>query len=137
MTQAQTSLLQLAAEGYRRAAVYFPDSDCVEYVKEDGFVIYDRVDEFLTLIYDDTKVIPVGFKLKGFKHVFDKHLKTQFKLRDEQFVELVSAIEAICTQLGEDLFTNERRANAYRVAIKLADNDNVKLSGMSMSLKAA
>ena len=74
MTLANTP--QHAAGGYSPAAVYFADSDCVEYVKEDNFVIYHHVDDFLTIMVDETKIIPVGFKLKGFKSVFNMHLKS-------------------------------------------------------------
>lgn len=111
------------------AAVYFMDSDCVEYVKEDSFCVYDRVDPFLTLIYDSTKINLVGFKLKGFKHIFKTRMKSLFKLNDEQFVHMVSVIEAICTEIGEDLFNDERVKRAYQAATKLAANDNVRLRG--------
>jgi hypothetical protein len=120
---------QRAADGYVPAAVYFEDSDCVEYVREDNFVIYDRIDDFLTLIYDETKIIPVGFKLKGFKHVFDTHLKSLFELNDKQFLSLATAIEAICAEIGDELFADDGRTRAYKAAHKLAANDNVRLHG--------
>jgi hypothetical protein len=122
---------------YKPVAVYFLDSDCVEYVKEDAFCIYERVDDFLTLVFDETKINLVGFKLKGFKYVFDKHLKPLFKLHDDQFIDLVSAIEVVFTQVGDKMFAdgNEERVRAYKAALKLAANDNVKLSGIF--LKAA
>src|SRR3954464_3367044 len=81
-----------------RGADCFPsitDSDCGEYLKEDSFVIYHRVDDFLTIIFDETKIVPVGFKLKGFKHVFNMHLKSRFELIDKQFLLLAAAIEAV------------------------------------------
>jgi len=118
-----------AAGGYSPAAVYFADSDCVEYVKEDNFVIYHRVDDFLTIIFDETKIIPIGFKLKGFRHVFNMHLKSLFELNDKQFLELAKAIEAVCTELGDELFADDERTRWYKAARKLAANDNVKLYG--------
>jgi hypothetical protein len=121
---------------YKPLAVYFLDSDCVEYVKEDAFCIYDRVDEFLTLVFDETKFNLVGFKLKGFKCIFDKHLKPLFKLHDYQFIDLVSVIEAVFTEIGDKMFDgDDERKRAYKAALKLAANDNVKLSGVF--LKAA
>src|SRR5712664_114523 len=107
MTLANTP--QHPAGGYSPAAVYFSDSDCVEYVKEDNFVVYHRVDNFLTIIFDETKIIPVGFKLKGFKHVFNMHLKSLFELNDKQFLLLATAIEAVCTELGDALFADDER----------------------------
>jgi hypothetical protein len=127
MTLANTP--QHAAGGYSPAAVYFADSDCVEYVKEDNFVIYHRVDDFLTIIFDETKIIPVGFKLKGFRHVFNTHLQSLFELNDKQFLELAKAIEAVCSELGEALFADDERTRWYNAARKLAANDNVKLYG--------
>lgn len=120
-----TALSQTAP--YIPVAVYFAESDCVEYVKEDTFCVYDRVDNFLTLIHDATKTRLIGFKLKGFKSVFNTHLKPLYKLNDEQFVNMVSAIEAICTELGEEVFSEERVERAYRAALDLAANDNVQL----------
>ena len=119
--------LPLPTEPYKPVAVYFADSDCVEYVKEDTFCVYDRVDHFLTLVYDSTKTRLIGLKLKGFKSVFNTHLKSLYKLNDEQFIYLVSAIEAVCTKLGDQLFTDPRVENAYRAARDLAANDNVQL----------
>jgi hypothetical protein len=122
---------------YVRTAVYFMDSDCVEYVKEDAFCTYERVDGFLTLILDETRYNLVGFKLKGFKHIFEQHLKPLFELHDMQFIDLVSAIEMVFTTVGNTIFEgrDERRAAAYKAALKLATNDNVRLSGAF--LKAA
>jgi hypothetical protein len=91
MPEPLNGLEMLNAE-FQRRAVYFGDSDCVEYVKEDSFAIYERVDDFLTLIFDETKYNLVGFKLKGFRHFFDHHLKPLFKLNDEQFMNVVSVL---------------------------------------------
>jgi hypothetical protein len=135
MTLANTP--QHAAGGYSPAAVYFSDSDCVEYVKEDNFVIYHRVDDFLTIIFDETKIIPVGFQLKGFRHVFNTHLKSLFELNDKQFLVLASAIEAVCTELGDTLFADDERTRWYKAARKLAANDNVKLYGSFFQKQAA
>jgi hypothetical protein len=112
-------------------AVYFSDSDCVEYVKEDSFSIYERVDEFLTLIFDETKIQLIGFKLKGFKFVYNKRLKPLMQLNDNQFLALVSAIEAVCTVIGEQLIADDDRARAYKAVLKLAANDNVRLYGFA------
>jgi hypothetical protein len=122
---------------YIPQAVYFLDSDCVEYVKEDAFCIYQRVDDFLTLIFDQTKYNLVGFKLKGFKYVFEAHLKPLFELHDRQFIDLVSVIEAVFSKAGDRLFSigDEERTRAYKAALKLAANDSVRLSGVF--LKAA
>jgi hypothetical protein len=116
---------------YVPSAIYFMDSDCIEYVRQDSFSIYDRIDGFLTLIYDRTGKNLIGFKLKGFKHLFDTKLQKLYKLYDMQFVDLVSTIEEAFTSIGDEIFTpaEEDRLNAYRAARQMAANDNVRLSG--------
>jgi hypothetical protein len=125
---------KMAQTEYQPVALYFHDSDCVEYVKEDCFSIYDRVDEYLTLIHDKTGRTLIGFKLKGFKYLFTKALEPAYRLNEKQFVSLASAIEAICTILGEALFKDEKRTLAYQAARKMADN--VKLHDIGL-LEAA
>jgi len=82
-----------------------------------------------------TKYNLIGFKLKGFKYIFEKHLKPLFELHDKQFVDLVSAIEAVFSQVGNQVFSvgDEERARAYKAALKLAANDNVKLWGLQLA----
>ena len=122
---------------YRPVALYFLESDCVEYVKQDTFYIHRRVDSFLTLIFDETKNNLIGFKLKGFKHVFDK-VKPLFELNDMQFVDLVPVIQFVFTQLGNQMFSvgDEERRLAYKAAINLAANDNVRLYGIDIKAAA-
>jgi hypothetical protein len=115
---------------YEPTAVYFLDSDCVEYVKEDAFCIYDRIDNFLSLIFDETQLNVVGFKLKGFKCVFEKHIKPRYsELSDTQFIDLVAALEVAFTDAGNKVFSvdNEERVRAYKAAKKLVTQDRVRL----------
>jgi hypothetical protein len=101
-------------------ATYFDDSDCVEYIREDTVSIYRRVDEFLTLIFDETRINAIGFKLKGFKCIYNEHLKPLKLLRGVEFVELVPALEHVCTQLGTAVFKDDQRRRSYAAAIKMA-----------------
>ena len=112
-------------------AVYFADSDCVEYVNEDSLCIHDRVDSFLTLIFDGTRMLVIGFKLDGFKYKFETHMQSLFELNDRQFIELASLLEFVFTEVGKNIFAagDERRKNAYKAAIKLAKTENIKLAG--------
>lgn len=130
------STIESAAAGsYEPAAIYYYDSDCVEYVKEDSLCLYERVDERLTLIKDATGHRLVGFKLKGFRNVFEK-LKSSLELSDRHFVSIVSAIEFVYGALGEAVFNDGKRAAAYKAAYQLAVNDNVRL-GHDEMLRAA
>jgi hypothetical protein len=122
-----TQFEQAAAAGsYEPAAIYYADSDCVEYVKSDSYFRYERIDEFLTLIKDSTGHTLVGFKLKGFRNMFER-LKSELELSDKQFLPLVSAIEKVYSMLGNSMFPDEKRAAAYKAAYRLAKNDNVYL----------
>jgi|GEM_PF-6703268 len=111
---------------YERAALYSYDSDCVEYLREDSFCIYERIDSRLTLIKDDDGEL-IGFKIKGFRNTFER-LKASFALSDHMFVPLVSALEAIFTEIGDEHFANPAHRAAYQAAYGIAANDNVKLS---------
>ncbi len=115
---------------YEPAAVYFLDSDCVEYARQDVFCVYDRVDSFLTLVFDSAGERLIGFKLKGFKNIFEKYIQPRLQ-RDIQFLELVSAIETVFTEAGDQLFSerSSRVEQAYMAAMELAANDNVRLAG--------
>ena len=119
---------------HQPAAVYFLDSDCVEYAREDVFCVYDRVDSFLTLVFDSAGEKLIGFKLKGFKNIFEKYIRPRLR-RDIQFVELVSAIQTVFTEAGDHLFRERsgRVEQAYKAAMELAANDNVRLAGAFLS----
>jgi len=139
MTQALKAMQPERSAPYAPVALYFLDSDCVEYVKEDTLCIYERVDGFLTLIFDETRINLIGFKLKGFKCVFDTFVKPLLELNDMQFVDLVPVIEYAFTQVGNHVFSvgDEQRKLAYKAALKLAANDNVRLYGADLKARAA
>lgn len=107
-------------------AVYLDDADCVEYVREDTTTIYRRIDQLLTLIYDETNEILIGFKLKGFKRIIHD-IRDRLDLGDDGFVTLVSVVESVCTQLGDELIQDPRRQSAYAAASKLARDVKIDL----------
>jgi hypothetical protein len=117
---------------YVPAATFSHDSDCVEYVKKDALCLYERVDEFLTLIKDADDHALVGFKLKGFRHTINK-LSPAIELSDRQFLALVSVIEEIFTSIGASVFNEDGKRKA---AYQLAANDNVRLREESLLLAA-
>lgn len=117
---------------YEPAAIFFRDSDCVEYVKKDVICLYERVDEFLTLIKDADDHTLIGFKLKGFRHTINK-LIPALELSDRQFLALVSVIEKIFTLIGASVFKEDgKRKAAYQAAYLLAANDNVRLREITL-----
>jgi len=114
------------AAPYRPAAIYSFDADCVEYIKSDVFCLYERIDSRLTLIKDATGNTLIGFKIKGFRNTFER-LKSAHDLSDGQFVSMITAIEAIYSEIGDQLTTEPRVRAAYQAAYQLAANDNVKM----------
>lgn len=116
----------LVAE-FKPVATYFQDSDCVEYVNEDTVCVYERIDEFLTLIWDETRYRTIGFKLKGFRWFFENHLRAHMELNQASFVRLVQVIEAVCQEIGDALTVDDKRSSAYRAARKIAEQGDAEL----------
>jgi dTDP-glucose pyrophosphorylase len=120
----RSELGSLAGE-YRPIAIYYHDSDCVEYAQHDVLCVYDRIDQFLTLITDETQKNVIGFKLKGFSKAVKEMLGTNAD--QSQFLQLINVIESVCTQLGDDLFGDDDRQQAYDAAKKIASHNNLIL----------
>jgi hypothetical protein len=117
---------------YRPCATYFGDSDCVEYVNEDVVCVYSRIDEFLTLIYDDTRIRVIGFKLKGFRFFFER-MKAHLELNNAHFIKVVALIEEICRDIGDDLIADNARQRAYMAARKIAEKESVELYDLPLA----
>jgi hypothetical protein len=119
----------LSAE-YVAAAVYLDDADSVEYVRHDVACVYRRVDGILTLVLDMKTRKLNGFRLKGFKNFFLKHLQPKYKLLDDDFVPLVSAIEEAIQIVGDQIISDPERKAAYREARRMAHDDRVFIEHM-------
>jgi len=113
-------------EPFAANAAYFVDSDCVEYVNEDTISVYKRIDGFLTLIYDETQIRVIGFKLKGFRYFFEK-MKAHLGLNNNSFIKVAALIEEICRDIGDELLTDDARQRAYQAARKIAEKEAVEL----------
>ena len=126
---------ELSGEFVRRAC-YYPKIDCIEYLSSNEIAISERVDEFLTLIWNEEFSNIIGFKLKGFRFVFNKILKPLREVRDEDFNLIVEAFEHILTQFGDGMFKqsekdasiSEKRKGAYKNVIKFAKEEKVSLN---------
>jgi hypothetical protein len=112
---------------YTPVAIYYEDADTVEYIREDVPSVHRRVDGFLTLTLGLGTRKPIGFRLKGFKNFYIRHLKTQQSSGDrDHFFALVKVIEKATELLGTQVFEDERRA-AYDQAHRIAEEDNAAL----------
>ncbi len=105
-------------------ALYFHESDLVEYVREDACCVYKRIDETLTLALEMDSRLPVGFRIKGFRNLCDKILKSH-GVGGEHFIQLVAVIEKITLEAGNRLFPDALRG--YKAAEDIARADNVTL----------
>jgi hypothetical protein len=121
MTKGLQSELASLAGSYTPIAVYYLDSDCVEYVKHDSLTVYDRIDDYLTLIKDETQLQVIGFKLKGFSCII-RDIMGENATR-EQFLVLVQVLEKVCSAIGDELFKDAERQQAYAAAKKIARDD--------------
>ena len=112
---------------YTPIAIYYEESDSVEYLREDVACVYRRIDERLTLALDMHSRLPVGFRLKGFKNFYLRHLRFKYKNDNEDFLSLVSVLEEALSLLGRKIFDDDQIKVAYENAFKIAEEDRVKL----------
>jgi hypothetical protein len=113
---------------YDPVAVYYEDADMVEYIREDVPSVSQRIDAFLTLELKMDSREPIGFKLKGFKNFYLRHLKDDIPTADnrDHFLALVKVIEKAIHVLGDKAFEKDRKA-AYEQAYKIAEEDGAEL----------
>jgi hypothetical protein len=130
MKQTQIGLSDLKT-AYVPAAIYLEDADSVEYVRKDVACVYRRVDGFLTLALDmETRELN-GFRLKGFKNFFIKHLKPKYKLLDDDFIPLVSVIEEAVQLVGDEVTSDPEKKTAYRAVKRMAHDDRVAIEPLA------
>jgi hypothetical protein len=68
---------------------------------------------------------PIGFALKGFRNFYSR--KYTQKPQAPEFRNLVCLIEEIVEEIGNDIFSEDKR-KAYRKAIEIAKDDQVQLT---------
>lgn len=112
---------------YVPLAVYYEDADTVEYIRQDIPCVYRRIDNFLTLSLDMNSRKPIGFRLKGFKNFYLRHLKDQEGDNRETFLKLVAVIEKAIEIAGHKVFEKSETREAYEEACKIAKEDDAAL----------
>lgn len=125
MTNGANPAADIISTPYRPVALYYEGADTVEYVRKDVPAVYERVDEFLTLIFDmNIRDELIGFQLKGFRSYY---LQDQVRSHlGDDFLSLVGFLERAVTRLGDAAF-DEGRRDAYEKAARLALQDGVEL----------
>jgi hypothetical protein len=112
---------------YSPTAIYYETSDSLEYIRRDDPAVYRRVDEHLTLVLDLQDRSLLGFKLKGFRHLYLTYLMPKHHLKDKHFLSLITVLEDVMSVGGDALFEKAEREAAYRKAREIAAEDNVQL----------
>jgi hypothetical protein len=115
----------LAAKQYEPTAIYYEDSDSLEYVREAVPSIYRRIDGLLTLVLRLEDRALIGFKLKGFKNFYLRKLKPTWGDHCPEFIELVDVVSNALELVGEQVLREEVRRQAYDSALKIAAQDNI------------
>ena len=119
----------LEAKEYSPTAVYYEEADSLEYVRESSPCIYRRIDPMLTMILSlETRTV-IGFKLKGFKNFYLRHLTKKYGMNCPAFIEMVDVIQEATSAMGRELF-QERQRLAYEDALKMAAADNVHVTDL-------
>jgi hypothetical protein len=115
---------------YAPTAIYYEESDSVEYLREDIMCVYCRIDEHLTLALHIENRNPIGFRLKGFKNFYIRHLRSKTKSDGEEFLLLVTALEEALSMIGERIFQDDQIRRSYEKAVEIAETDKVKLTDL-------
>ncbi|MEP3265486.1 MAG: hypothetical protein ABJM86_03950 [Hyphomicrobiales bacterium] len=116
---------------YFPEAIYYEDADYLEYIREDLTPVYRRVDQFLTLLLtlEDRKL--VGLKLKGFRNIYNRYSSEQ---NDSEFPKLMTVLETVYTEIYNNLFEEQKREQAYKDAIKIAQHDDVIITNLPKAI---
>lgn len=114
-------------------ASYERSMDYVEYLQSSEIVVSRRIDEYLTLILNQSRTEVVGFRLKGYKHLFNEKLKTLMDLDDSDFVHLVAVFEAMILEQGPDFVKDQNKRDAYSSAYKMAKQSNAKITDVPLA----
>jgi hypothetical protein len=112
---------------YSPKAVYYEASDSLEYVRRDDPAVYRRIDEYLTLVLDLRSRSLLGFKLKGFRYLYLTRLAPKYHLNDHHFLSLMTILEDAMSVGANGIFEEAERQIAYRDALKLAEQDDVRV----------
>lgn len=125
------------SDNFRKCACYYPKIDHVEYLTDDVVAIADRIDPFLTVLWNEDFSDYVGFKLKGFHAWYVRRNKDTHT--EEDFNLLVEALEYYVTQIGNSMFPeNPARKAAYNNVISFIKRDKIGIPAQDMKkLKAA
>ncbi|BCH62872.1 hypothetical protein RvVAT039_00880 [Agrobacterium vitis] len=114
----------LSVGDYQPTAVYYEESDSLEYLRVSSPAVYRRIDAVLTLVLSLEDRSIIGFKIKGFKNFYIRHVKEKLGKNCPDFIELVDLMQDVTTAFASQIF-EERQRNAYHSALEMAAQDKV------------
>lgn len=116
------------SDDFTKCACYYSKIDCVEFLSDDVVVIADRIDPFLTVLWNEDFSDYVGFKLKGFRAWY-----VQSNWKNNDFNLLVKALEDFVTKIGDEMFPeDEARKEAYTNVLEFVKRENIGIAANDM-----
>ena len=86
--------LYAMARPFEPAAYFDPEIDQLVYLTSNASYRAERVDSYLTILWDARELRIIGIKLKGFRSLFDE-LKTAGLVEESHFFPLCKAISML------------------------------------------
>ncbi|MBU1304058.1 MAG: hypothetical protein KKF33_00870 [Alphaproteobacteria bacterium] len=117
---------------YVPKALYYENADSLEYMRRDSPSVYRRIDQHLTLILDLHSREPLGFSLKGFKHLYLTNILPKYTAQPVSFFKLINILEDAMSVHANTFFDQEERRKAYSDALEIAAEDDVTLDRIAM-----
>jgi hypothetical protein len=108
---------------FRAQARYSRAMDAINFVREDCSYTSERVDNWLTIFWDPTVSRPVGFRLKGIRHLFLRVREVKEAVgtsEEDYFGRVIRLLELVVTIWGDGITAQAVRASKYRMASDLA-----------------
>jgi len=124
------------SENFDKGASYYSKIDCIEYLSDDVIAISDRIDPFLTVLWNEDFTAYVGFKLKGF-HAW--YVERTSEVVEAEFNLLVEALEYHVGKIGDEMFPDDpKRKEVYDQVIEFVKRDQIRIAANDMQeLQAA
>jgi hypothetical protein len=103
--------------GFRAEPWYNADGDCIVFKAQDVGVVAERVDDILTLYLSAEDEQPVGFQIKGVKHLMERFRCNAVSVSGEtQGNRVRVSLAFLLLTAYDELPKTIRRRNAYALA---------------------
>jgi hypothetical protein len=119
---------------YVPRTTYIQESDLIIYVRTDSICLYERIDEFVTIIRDIDNNEIVGFQLKRFQHALNNYL-SNVNSHDVHTALLIDVIYANFNSIY-DLTTNinPQITLVYQEIYRIASADTLSVDSSDLAI---